>query len=509
VTELKHRKTMDRMKRVSFWRAAPLIGILVFAGCSNEEQPSGGYAVRVLPGETAAGETNASPWKWAEDALRQEGAKTAPSAESREKQPGQLFVPNEVAPLPEKPAAIKPKPRGTTGPFASKDAGGPDFHVNYFPLRRLPPAESLETPRTPVIPPLQRPWLDAGAPVIEQPCGADAGTTKTERLDALSSPRPTSPADPAALMVVAQNSEIMVRKASELAERGAHFAARAECIRALRMISQALDAQTGTKMHSRGLAVGLRTLKEAEDFVPRGSRLEADLNLADVVSTHRTPVLKGANLAEASPLSALQQYYTFAQRQLAMASGNVPTGSTAYYVMGRIQAILSEQSPSTGDRVDPKAMVFYQAALLVDQGNYAAANELGVMLARYGQLESARSVLRHATTTAGEPEIWRNLAVVHQHLGEHDLAQQAAAQWRAAQGHRFASGQPGGFLRWVDPESFVRMTPPENHFPQAREAAPEPTHQPSPQPASRSAHVSPQAPLSSAPSWFGWLNNHR
>jgi len=509
------------MKRPFPWRAAPLIGILLLAGCSSEKQPSDGYTVRIHPQKTASEQDSNSPWKWVEESFRQEDGQTAPldPTHSAEQQPGQLLIPNEAAPLAEKPEAIGLMPSVAPRHVTKGNPTGPDFHVEYFPLRRLPPAESLETPQTPMIPSLERPWLDSEPRVVEQPAVADTQPVAprlSQDLDPRNTDAPprrqTREPDPAALMVVAQNSEIMVRKASELAERGAHFAARAECIRALRMISQALDAQTGTKMHSRGLAVGLRALKEAEDFVPRGSQLEADLNLTDLISTHQTPVLKGADLSEASPLSALQQYYTFAQRQLAMASGDVPTGSTAYYVMGRIQAILSEQSPSAGDRVDPEAMVFYQAALLVDQSNYAAANELGVMLARYGQLESARSVLQHATMNSGEPEIWRNLAVVHQHLGEHGLAQQAAARWQAAQGQRTASGQPRGFLRWVDPESFVRMTPPENHLPQAQEAMSNSLPEPSPRPPSqptRSSHVSPQAPLSSAPSWFGWLNNHR
>ena len=34
-------------------------------------------------------------------------------------------------------------------------------------------------------------------------------------------------------------------------------------------------------------------MKEAEDFLPNGSRLEADLDLPAIIAAHTTPVLQG------------------------------------------------------------------------------------------------------------------------------------------------------------------------------------------------------------------------
>ena len=102
--------------------------------------------------------------------------------------------------------------------------------------------------------------------------------------------------------------------ASDWPNEAQFFAARTEFVQSLRLLSQALDVQHGTSRHSQALAAGMRALDEAEDFVPRGSRLEADLDLSMLISGHRTPVLKEANAKELSPLVAQQRYYSYAQK---------------------------------------------------------------------------------------------------------------------------------------------------------------------------------------------------
>src|SRR4051812_6652490 len=74
-----------------------------------------------------------------------------------------------------------------------------------------------------------------------------------------------------------------------LAQRGAFFAARTEFIQVLRRVAQAKDTSVGTDEHSRQLAAGLRAMDEADDFVPQGAQLEAELDVRKVASAHRTP----------------------------------------------------------------------------------------------------------------------------------------------------------------------------------------------------------------------------
>ncbi len=261
--------------------------------------------------------------------------------------------------------------------------------------------------------------------------------------------------------VITRRVGTLSRRAEDLASRGAYFAARAEMIKALRIITQALDAQLGVRTHSEALGHAMRTLQEASDFSPRGSRLESELNLAQVVSGHRTTVLKDEHLERLTPLSAQQRYLEYSQEQFALAGGNLPAASYALYGLARIYTVMDHAKLETQTLCLPTALTLHQAALLVDAANVKAANELGVLLARFGQWEDARRVLQHALSLRHEPEIWHNIAVVHQRLGEAELAQQAYQQYEL-----MAARQPGDHrlgradsVQWVDSKTFSQVAP--------------------------------------------------
>jgi len=264
---------------------------------------------------------------------------------------------------------------------------------------------------------------------------------------------------------VNHNAEAAVVHAFQLASRGAQFAARVELIRAIRSVAGALDVREGTRRHSQALAEGLQALREVEDFLPRGSQLGTDLNIADLVSAHRTPLLKQRDLRTMTPLLAAQQYYTFARARLAEAVGNLPVGSKALYVMGRIRAELADQSPGEVGSDRAKAMVLYQAALIVDARNYPAANELGVLLARLGDYPAARRILLQAVSVSPQPETWRNLAVVHKALHEDKLARLAMQEVKiVTAGNRESvatphapQSDPSGLVHWLVPKQFSRV----------------------------------------------------
>jgi tetratricopeptide (TPR) repeat protein len=267
--------------------------------------------------------------------------------------------------------------------------------------------------------------------------------------------------------------ERRVRTAYSLAQRGALYSARVELIGGLRRIAEALDAEQGTNCHGRSLADALRALEEVEDFAPRGARRAAEIDVSHVVSGHRTPVLKQTDSALLTPLLASQRYYTFAQEQLAAAVQHVPAGSQALFGLGKLQGVLTGTGSDAQASATARAMVYYQAALLVDGRNYMAANEMGVLLARTGQWEDARKILQHGLLVHPRPELWRNLARVHQQLGEYDLAARATArasqaEWQL-QHSRSASGlvDGGGFVRWVAPETFNRSVGGDMAVPQS------------------------------------------
>ena len=255
----------------------------------------------------------------------------------------------------------------------------------------------------------------------------------------------------------------IIQRADDLAVRGALFAARAEMIKALRMVTQALDANEGVCEHSEALGRAMRAFHEANDFAPHGSRLESELDLEQTVSGHRTPVLKNENVDHLAPIAAQQRYLEYAQQQLAFACGHVPAASQALYVLARIYTALDNTQLETPMLCLPQAVVLHQAALAVDPRNGRAANELGVLLVRFGQWENARQALLHGIAVLPLPETWHNLSVVHQRLGQLDLARRAADQSAAVAVGRGepSQGVPVQSVHWVDPQTFsaVRSTP--------------------------------------------------
>ncbi len=275
------------------------------------------------------------------------------------------------------------------------------------------------------------------------------------------SPAPTPtvvrPPNAQALDAYIRQADLHYRQGFDLANRGAYFSARAEFIESLRRIVQGLDAETGTTLHSQALAAGMLALKEAEDFVPRGSRLEDDLDVSALMNSHRTPVMKGAREATVAPTVLAESYYAYAAGQLSRAVGSVPTGSRSLHALGKVYGIIAAQKTPALQSADAQAAVFFQAALAIDPSNYMAANDLAVQLAKNGRYHDARGLLFQGLATTAQPAMWHNLSVVHAQLGE---AEQAERARRAA----LASGLPPvtdpamaawQSMRWVDPRTFA------------------------------------------------------
>ena len=261
------------------------------------------------------------------------------------------------------------------------------------------------------------------------------------------------------LELIAREADMHTRRGFVLAGRKAYHSARFEFIKALRLVAQGLDAEQATRRHSEALASGLRAMEEAEDFLPQGSRLEADLNMPAILGGHQTPVLKDALADRLSPMIALRRYFTYAQTQFHEAAGEEIAGSMALYALGKLHTTLAEHPIASIRAAEPKAMTFFQAALLVHPGNFMAANDLGVLLGRAGRFEHARKMLEFSVKHSPQPATWRNLAKVYQQLGLRAHAEQAehyaqsldqTRQARLAQKGLGAEGR----VHWVDPSAF-------------------------------------------------------
>ncbi|MCO6456572.1 MAG: hypothetical protein J5I93_14840 [Pirellulaceae bacterium] len=261
--------------------------------------------------------------------------------------------------------------------------------------------------------------------------------------------------------VIAGSALQLTRRAAEAARRGAVYSAQADLIQALQLIAQALDVEQPAAGHAESLRRGLRALEEAADFLPTGSATTVGASVPQRVRSHRTTILRTAMqpLDRMSPLVAIQHYLQYAQQQLALAGGDLPAASVALYALGRLQFALAGDADPQGHLAAPRAIACYDAALGIDSRNHLAANELGVLLARCGRLPAARDALRQAVAHGGGSESWHNLAVVHERLGEVELAAQARRQSELARRPPESPGTQSD-VTWVEAEVFAGRTSP-------------------------------------------------
>jgi tetratricopeptide (TPR) repeat protein len=269
--------------------------------------------------------------------------------------------------------------------------------------------------------------------------------------------------DPNSLLpAAAEQAAQLVRRASTRASRGAIYSARQELETSLSTLSQALDAHYATTAFSQCLRESWLAMDEAKDFSPDPTAQRMTLDVPLTVSRHRSHVLSAEDAKSLSPIDAARKYYAYAQEHLVASLGGSPIGAHALFGMGKLYMGMCE-SDSDAERVyGPRSMMMHQSALLIDGSHYLAANELGVLLARFGRLREAREVFGHSLAIGALPVTWKNLADVHDRLGEVELAHQARAEWqRTAQ---LAQSQtpnafttPNGLtVHWVDKATFER-----------------------------------------------------
>ena len=298
--------------------------------------------------------------------------------------------------------------------------------------------------------------------------GDEARIAEQSAAALASSSQPTT----AAALAVPPNSSGLtaqllpaVQRGYNLAQRGAFFAARTEFIQVLRRIAQAKDSAAGTDEHSRKLAAGLRAMDEADDFVPQGTQLEAEMNVRRVASSHRTPVLRDQE-GDVLPQEAVALYHGFAQEQLANAAVDEQTGSMALYGLGKVYARLAERRDDDV-QLTRSAMTMYCAALDACPDNNLAANELGVLLCRTGhQAEAVNNFIR-AIDVQPTATAYHNLAVAQEKLGlaQQSMANEQESQRLAAMERAAGTMSKNAGVQWISPEEMARFSQPGPNAP--------------------------------------------
>lgn len=324
----------------------------------------------------------------------------------------------------------------------------------------LPPVLEPATPGPLVINNAPMPFRSIAA--LGEPVAVPTPEPKTPELDGLTDEerrlveqviRECSPAVTGVLTDARVNemATTSIREANALANRGAQYAAKQKLVEVLRMVSQAKDAHEGGRLHTSALAAGLRALEEAEDFAPRGTQLEAELEISLITDAHRTPIAKRLESNKMLPRQMMDLYFRYAQVKLATSVGGEPAGSMALYALGKVTSQMGQTEPERNRLAHRRAVAFQQAALLAHNQNYFAAHELAVLLAESGHLVESENLLKQVASRRPNPTVYRNLAHVQQRIGR---TQQAAYNRALATQMAGRSTLGSGQIRWVGPESF-------------------------------------------------------
>eukprot|EP01047_Picozoa_sp_COSAG01_P041040 COSAG01_NODE_3496_length_6007_cov_11.780871_1_plen_510_part_00 len=232
-----------------------------------------------------------------------------------------------------------------------------------------------------------------------------------------------------------------------LSRRGSFYSAQQEFYAALRIIAISNDSQTSSNHYSQALAEAVVAMKEAQDFVGTELEAEAFLSVASTVETHQSKIINQTELDQTSPRQAVQRYFQYAQNRLDQAGGRNVVSAEAFCCLGKLHTSMRQSEPSPKAMDAAKAIAFHRAALLSDPDNSKSANELGVLMAKIGQLESAVSLFQQSLMVNPTPQTWKNLAKTHLQKGEFELAKAAEEQYLTLMQAPLTQNQSS--IRWV------------------------------------------------------------
>ena len=259
---------------------------------------------------------------------------------------------------------------------------------------------------------------------------------------------------------VAQEAVHHIEYGKSLSRRGASFGARQKFFAALGVIARGNDVQTGGNAYTTALGRATRALREVQDFAVRNADIHVGGNVAEILETHQTRIISDSDAAVMNPMEAMQRYFTFAHQQLSFAGGNNVVTAEALYCLGKLHTVMAKHHPETLDVA--KAIVFHRAAVSSDAGNSRSYNELGVLLARSGQLGEAESLFKKSLQIQPIAETWQNLAKTHGRQGEVELAQLAQTEFSiAAQSAPVLS--PSAQIAWLPGQAFNQVGPADFH----------------------------------------------
>ncbi|QEG24733.1 tetratricopeptide repeat protein [Mariniblastus fucicola] len=259
----------------------------------------------------------------------------------------------------------------------------------------------------------------------------------------------------------AQKAVHRIEYGKSLARRNATEAAGQEFLGALRVLAESNDMATGGNAHVRTLRRGLVAVKEAADFKVEDSQSQIVLNVGNIVESHETQIIGYDEAQTMTASAATRRYLEYAGHQLGTCGGQNPVAAEALYCLGKMKTIMSQSNPDPESSELYEAIIFHHASLTADPRNHRSANELGVLLARNGQLEAAETYLKNSLKIQQTAQAWANLAKVHQRKGTQEdqrLANLAFNEYQTAM-YRQTPALESGPIQLVEPQVFIARSP--------------------------------------------------
>jgi len=248
-----------------------------------------------------------------------------------------------------------------------------------------------------------------------------------------------------------------------LARRNAVQAATQEFYSALHVLAQSNDQQTETSDYTGALRKGVTAMKEAADFMVEDPQFQIQMNVASIIEAHESRLIGKTEARHMTATEALQRYYIFAGEQLGLCGGQNVVSAEALYCLGKLTSVKAMGDANPQSYEVSKSIVFHNAAVGADPQNYRSANELGVLLARQGELDFAEAWLKQSLAIHPVAQSWGNLAKVHERKAtaeDQDLAARAGREYEIAL-HSEWVGTPVNGIRWMEPDQFAKSSPPQ------------------------------------------------
>ncbi len=252
----------------------------------------------------------------------------------------------------------------------------------------------------------------------------------------------------------AQKAVHNIEYGKSLSRRGAAFAARQEFYSALRILAQSHDKQIGGTRYTQALRNGIIAIKEAQDFIVTDTETQIGLDVASVIETHTTELISATSARSMTAIEAVQRYFAYASHQLSRCGGQNAVAAEALYCLGKLHSVQANNGPNPSKLDVAKSMVYHQSAVVADPSNYRSLNELGVLYANSGRFQESKQMLKNSLRINQLPQAWKNLAVIHQRMGENDLAELANREYQMASTRAPISG-----IRWTPAGEFNANAP--------------------------------------------------